>query len=185
MIEPNRVLSICNNLRNLFLKACATMTSTSDAICPLVSRLVISGQSGLHIMVMKYNGHLNSLASARLSAVCSDAHFLDLIKLASNLIFTLLRSIDSFSSCALVSRPLQMNSNLSSSILEYISQRYSEHSLPNIKNLSSCRIRPLYHSRCVNPVTFIMWLWWSGVEDNTKPQPHVPWGNNNGYCKAS
>ena len=140
MIEPNRVLSICNNLRNLFLKAHATVTSTSDAVCPLVSQLVISGQSGLHIMVMKYDGLPNSLVSARLSAVCSDAHFLNPIKLAGNSIFMLLRSTDSFSSCALTSQPLRMNSHLSSSILEYISQRYSEHSLPNIKNLSLHRI---------------------------------------------
>ena len=76
MIKPNQVLSICNNLYSLFLKARATMTGTSDAVCPLVSQLVISGQSGLHVMVMKYNGLLNSLASARLLAVAQMPIFL-------------------------------------------------------------------------------------------------------------
>ena len=182
--RPKHVRRICNNCWRQILNARATTTGTSEAFWPGCSLAVISGHSGLHIIVKKYDGFPKARARARLSAVCSKTHLRDPKKLAGSSMLTDESSMSAWISCALDTRLLRIYASLSSSILEYISQRYSEQRCPNIMNHWLVSIRPLYHSHWVKPRVFDKWFWWESLVV-VSPQPRVPWGKSRGYWRGS
>ena len=175
---PNFVFNRCVSLCKRSLKARATMTGASYTCWPARSWDLISGQSGLQVIVMKNEGGPYVRARARESAVCSDAHLRDPMNEQGSSRLSLSSTVSS--SRTLVSAVCllrRMNLRRSSSILEYMSQRYSHDSRPKVRKRVSESSRERYHSRWVRGTQFVK----CPLLPSLSPQPGVPCGNSRGY----